>query len=434
MTAVRVGRSVIVSAAIAGALVACKSPPPNDVPDASESPQAKAEPAPLANVAVTANAPAGDAGPPPETLRADRELDPDPLAKDAGAGAWEMEALVRPVDPPPAFRGPETNIAAIDATKRKMEPRLVVDFTASRARIVLDAGAYALPLGTELRGRAEQYGWIVTLPDAAEYRVAAPGSLRALFDDRRLDVEPLAIAEVVDRGDGARRLGYRTRRVDVTNRAASATFEIARVPDAGEGGALLCRALLDWMNAPPSTRLCGPDDVPLHAEWRWAPPSSPSTRPGGAAGAGPALAFDATSLERRGDLAPTVFAAPPPGARFASPAFPLDAGESVVSAGDLASFRTGNADVPAARAIDGGVAPPASGLLVANGTDQLRFVWLDGVPVAWVTPGGRLSLTSLFRGRYGFAWRSFLADAVDPPITITVPSLVNTAIPDAGAP
>jgi hypothetical protein len=403
------------------ALAACRGGPPADVmTDAGVSPQAIAEPAPLANALVTASAApfAPEAGPPPVPLRADEAVSADPAAKDALG--WEMEASLHPVDPPPAFRGPETSIAAIDALKKRTEPRVVVDFTASRGRIVIASGAFALPADTELRARADRYGFFLLLPSTDQYRVVAPGALRALFDDRRIDVEPLASADVAVRGEGSRRLGYRTRRVDVINRAGAATFEVARVADTGEGGVLICRALLDLMNAPQSTPVCAADDVPLHVEWRWPNKSS--------------FAFDATSLEHRADLGATSLQAPPSSASFALPALPYVGAEAIASPSELASFRTAPAETPAPAAGDGGVKSPEAGLALGNVGDQLRFAWLDGAPVAWVAPAGKLALPSLLRGRYGFAWRSFLADAVDAPITIAAPSVLAAGGYDAGAP
>jgi hypothetical protein len=67
-----------------------------------------------------------------------------------------------------------------------------------------------------------------------------------------------------------------------------------------------------------------------------------------------------------------------------------------------------------------------------NTSDELRFAWLDGAPIAWLAPGARLALPGLLRGRYGFAWRTFLGDAYDAPITINVPGVQTTN--DAGAP
>jgi len=191
---------------------------------------------------------------------------------------------------------------------------------------------------------------------------------------------------------------------------------------------LLCRALLDLMNAPPSTAACGVDEVPLHVEWRWA------TKGG--------LVFEATTLAHRSDVPAIAMAAPPPGRSFAAPSLPQSGAAPFVDQGDLIAFRTAPAEVPSLpapasrslplpRALD---ASAPSGLTLANGSDEMRIAWLDGAPVAWIAPGGTVAFPSLFRGRYGFAWRTFLGDAYDAPITITVPSALSLSAGDAGAP
>jgi len=401
------------------ALLACRGGAGNDLPDAGVSPQAKAEPAQLENVAVSSSAQplTPDAGPLPVSLRPDEEAPPDTLSKDSSA--WEIEALLRTAEIPPAFRGPETAIVAIDAVKKKTELRLTIDLTASRVRIAMRGAGFTIPEGTELRARSDRYGHFLLLPHAGDYRVAAPGSLRALLGERRIDVEPLMLASVVERWDGARRLGYRTRRIEVTNRAATAVFELARIADAGEGGLLLCRMFLDLMNAPPSTPACGADEVPLHVEWRWA------TRG--------ALAFDAEVL-RRTDVAAGAMAAPPANLSFAPPTLPEIRAQAIAEPAELAAFRTAPApDVPATQP-DGSVVPVVAGLVLTNASDELRFAWLDGAPIAWLAPGARIALPSLLRGRYGFAWRTFLGDAYDAPITITLPVSQTARAGDAGVP
>ena len=147
-----------------------------------------------------------------------------------------MEATLRTAEVPPAFRGPETNIVAIDAAKKKTEPRLTIDFTASRARIVLASGGFVLPEDTALRARSDRYGHFLLLPGDRQYRFAAPGSLRALLGERRIDVEPLAA-----RGRRrARRRAPAARLSDAAHRGDEPrgdrdVFELARVADAGEG-------------------------------------------------------------------------------------------------------------------------------------------------------------------------------------------------------
>ncbi|MDP8999613.1 MAG: hypothetical protein M3O46_05820 [Myxococcota bacterium] len=387
-----------------------------ELPDAAPSPQASAEPAPLANVPATTSNARLDAGPRAEPLRSDRPLPPDvphDATRDTGTreapkelAGYSFQAVLRTGEGPPASKGPEINLTAIDAARRKTEARMAIDASQTRARFVL-SGGFVLPQGTQLRARVDRYGHLVVWPGESTYRVAEPGALRALLGERRLDVAPLSAADVRPSGEGARRLNMHTRRVEVSTRAANATLELASLRDAADGGVLVCRMLLDLMSASPSTEVCGSDDVPLHAELRW-------TTQG-------ALAFDVTSIVRRADLPAIDLAAPPASATFEAGSPPAAAGETLVTKADLAAFRNAPVDVAAASPRDAQPLPPESGLVVINSSDELRIAWIDGVAVAWVAPGGREWLSSLVRGRYVLQWRTFLGDVWEAPRTISVP-------------
>lgn len=146
------------------------------------------------------------------------------------------------------------------------------------------------------------------------------------------------------------------------------------------------------------------------------------------------LAFDTMSIDRRSDIAATTMTAPPANVSFTQPALPEPTSQMLIEPGELAAFRTAPAsDVPAALP-DASVLLPPAGLVLVNASDEIRFAWLDGAPVAWLAPGARIVLPSLLRGRYGFAWRTFLGDAYDAPITITVPGAETAHAADAGAP
>jgi hypothetical protein len=245
------------------------------------------------------------------------------------------------------------------------------------------------------------------LPQEDGYRVIEAGALRALVGERRLDVAPLSPAEVTTPGEGARRLNLRTRRVDVATRAAKTTLELAAFAGAGDGGALLCRFLLDLMGAPPSTAACATDEVPLHAELRWTTQGS--------------MVFDLTSITRRSDLPVADLATPPPTASFLAQPVPASGGEVLLPRAELAAFRTAAVDVPPAGPRDAQPPPPAEGLVLVNASDELKVAWVDGAPVAWVAPGARVALPSLLRGRYTVQWRTFLGDSWDAPEPVVVP-------------
>ena len=405
-----------------------------DPPGATTSPQANAQPAPLANVPTAAGETAtsngaGDAGPPPEPLRSDRALAADtpretvrePGAKEPRSdskelGGYAMQAVLHAGEGPPPQKGPEVNAQAIEAARRKLEARIAIEASQTRARFTL-SGAFVLPQATELRARADRYGHVMMLPGEDTYRVVEPGALRALLGERRFDVAPLSAAEVTPAGEGARRLNLRTRRVEVTTRGAKATLELAAFRDAGDGGALVCRLLLDLVGAPPSTAPCVSDEVPLHAELRWTTQGS--------------LAFDVTSIVRRVDLPATELAAPPATATFTAAPLPGSWGEPLLGKSELAAFRNGPIELPPPPGRDAQAPPPETGLVLVNSSDELRFAWLDGAPVAWVAPGGRVPLPALDRGRYVLQWRTFLGDAWEPPETVSVPGVSEMGA-DAG--
>jgi hypothetical protein len=406
--------------ALALALAACKGSAPDAqgaLGGAAPSPQATAEPAPFTNPPSPPNAGTlADAGPSPESLRTDLVVPPDVprelLAREAGSRdtrevpGYSMLAVLRTGEGPAALRAPEVNNAAIDAARRRAEARLAIDMSQTRARFVLTGGGFVLPQGTELRARLDRYGHLLLWPGEDTYRVAEPGSLRALLGERRLDVAPLSRGEVVDGGEGPRRLNLRTRRKEVSTRAAKATLEVATVHDVDDGGALVCRMLLDLMSASPSTAACENDEVPLHAELRW-------TTQG-------ALTFDVTSIVHRSDLVAQDLETPPATLAFTPSPPPDSPAETLVPRSELAAFRTAPIEIPPA--------PPrerehedAPGLTLLNSTDQLRVVWIDGAPAAWVAPGARLVLSSLLHGRYVVQWRTFLGDAWEPPATVVIP-------------
>src|SRR4029077_6215532 len=111
-----------------------------DLPDAAPSPQASAEPAPLANVLSATPSPGMDAGPRPEALRTDRPLPvdaPHESSRDAAARestretreppAYSMQAVLHAGEGAPASKSPEINASAIEAAKRKTEPHIEID-------------------------------------------------------------------------------------------------------------------------------------------------------------------------------------------------------------------------------------------------------------------------------------------------------------------
>ena len=400
------------------ALPACRAAP-SDLPDAATSPQAKAEPTPLTTLSSIASAAApgaaSNSGPAPEPLLPGTELAADlahevlhePSGRDPRElSGYALYAVLRTGEGPGPPKAPEVNSTAIEAARRKTESHLTIDVSQTRARFVLSAG-FVVPQGTELRARLDRYGHLLLWPGEATYRIVQPGALRALLGERRLDVAPLAAVEIRSVGEGTRRAGMRTRRIEVATRAAKATMEVATLRDAGDGGVLVCRMLLDLMSGAQSPPACGADDIPLHAEIRW------TTRG--------ALTFDVTTLTRRADFVAQDLAAPPAALTFMDAPPPAAPAETLIHKSEIVAFRTAAVDTPPTTARDAQVPPPENGLLLVNSSDELRVVWLDGALVAWVAPGERLSLPTIQRGRYALQWRTFLGDSWEPADLIVVP-------------
>ena len=98
---------------------------------------------------------------------------------------------------------------------------------------------------------------------------------------------------------------------------------------------------------------------------------------------------------------------------------------------ELAAFRSRALD-PAPDA--GGASAPGEGLIAANATDLLRYVLLDGVPIAWVPAGKETYVIGPQRGRYSVQWRTFLGDSVEPARTVELPARIVAGQADAPAP
>jgi hypothetical protein len=414
-----------------------------DPPEQPASPQAKAEPAPIASLPLAAASavvtPAVgvlDGGVVPQPLRADQALALDTTTKETtkeGVLGYTLEAIFRPSDVAPPAKGAEPQ--ALEAARKKTDTRLRIDVAPTHARIVLGAG-FVLPEGTEIRQRIDRFGHVVYRPDEGTYRVAAPGALRAVLGERRLDVAPESPAEVTHNGEGPRRFGRPTHKVEVATRAAKAFFELGHLTELGEGSTLLCRSLLELIGAPPATPVCTEGDVPLHADLHWTNPPVSFTQVGGGPVAAPAgggrgriagtLTFDVLSVTKRLDLTTSSLAVPPPQATFIEAPFPPEAARSLLSRAELSALRPPGTlgDTPK---------PPGTEarLSLLNSTDELRFVWLDGVAIAWLAPAGRLDVSGLVTGRYTLEWRTFLGDAIEAAETVTLPATSDLGGGDA---
>ncbi len=391
---------VLLVGAIAGCRANATAPEP---PEKRESPQASAQPAQL-SVAPTSSMGLGvgtESAARAAPLRSDEALTPDSTIRE-GVG-YALAASFRLADlagPPRAF---EVSQPGLEAAKRATDLRLSMELSATRVRVVFQGRGWVVPADTELRARTDRLGFIVVWPGAAAYRPLAPGSLRALLGERRFDVAPITHATIEARGEGPKRAGIRTRRVDVKSQAALASVDVGKLEGAADGGILLSRMLLELINAPATTSVCGSDEVPLHAELRWAD------------GRG-SLAFDVTSVVRRTDLSSTGLLVPPSSASLALEPLPTIGLGTMLTSGELGALRSMGVDVPTTA---GNASTDA--LVTVNATDELRLLFIDGVPAVWAAPGARGEIRGLHRGRYVMQWRTFLGDRVEPPTTLVVP-------------
>src|SRR5258708_32156810 len=132
------------------ACAACRGSGPDPV-DASPSPQAKAEPTPLANPPTPAStasaAPQGpDGATAPEPIPTDRALAADAPrdpAREPGARetvrdltGYVLQAVVRTGEGPGPPKAPEVNVPAIDVARRQTEARIALTLAARRARFL----------------------------------------------------------------------------------------------------------------------------------------------------------------------------------------------------------------------------------------------------------------------------------------------------------
>lgn len=397
------------------ALAGCRGNGSEGTPEKRESPQASAQPALLAAAtappSATPMATALEGGAPPSPLRGDEVLSADALSRESAG--YTLSAVLRATDVAAAPRAPEVNAAGLEAARKATDPRLAIDLAPSRMRVVLQGRGFVLPAGTEIRARADRYGHVVVWPGAESYRPLAPGGARALLGERRFDVAPITSAEVAQRGESGRRIGIRTHRVDVKTRAGEASFEVGKLEGVGEGGVLLCRLLLDLMNAPPGTAACLADEVPVRVELKWTDHGT--------------LVFELTGSLRRTDIPSATLVVPPATASFASSLFPISGVASLLSPPELAAFRQNDVDVPGSPNVTG------DALVVVNPSVELRMLYLDGVAIAWAAPNARGEIRGLHRGRYVAQWRTFLGDAVEPGVTLSVPGTLQFGVvPDAG--
>jgi hypothetical protein len=345
----------------------------------------------------------------------DRPLAADALTARDNAG-YSLSAVFRWGELPQPAAVPEVVPGAIKEALQKTDLTVDIDLaTSGRLRISLDSAAFPLPAHAEIRARTSYYGHVLVWPDGNSYRVLSPGSLRAMFAERRADVAPLLRAKVRP-STGQTVLSHRTLRADVDTSLGTLTLDQAPTPGSGTSGELLCRFLLELIGAEPTTEVCHTERVPLQALYRWE--------------AGGTLTFVVTSFSEKRELPLGYLYVPPAGAEFRPGELPPSSSGVFLTQSDLSRFRS--------RAVKGaapGPRAPGEGILADNQTTTLQYLVLDGVPVAWVRPKSRQYVIGPPPGRYSVAFRDFLGATVTPVQTVDLPAFVRvgTPDPDAGA-
>ncbi|MBK9261258.1 MAG: hypothetical protein IPM54_15810 [Polyangiaceae bacterium] len=422
------------------AALGCEAPTkaPAGAVDAGTSPNASILPAPLAAEAPPEPPDAGvpdgayglladstgrlilpdAAAPPPEMLRGDQPMTAEsPLLKDVAGASLEAVFRLRDVPAPP--KAPEVSQEGIKAAAALTAPKWKIDLTETgRMRIVFMSRAMPLPMNSELRARTDRYGHVVLWPNATDYRVVPPGAIRTVLGERRVDVTPMSPGTVKQQGEG-KRLGLATRKVEVTSALGSVRMELGKTNDVGEGGALLCRTLVEIVGVDPRTKVCASGEVPLSASYAW--------QDGGG------IDFEVTSLSKRTDIPTNEVLVPPPGATYQPSGLPQSPAGVFLTRDEVVAFRSAPLALPP---VDDPRAP-GEGFVAVNESDALAYFFLDGVPVVAVPPTEQRYVIGTARGRYVIQWRTFLGDRIGPSKTVALPARLSfgeSRDQDAGAP
>lgn len=360
---------------------------------------------------------------PPTALRPDRPLPLDPLARSELTGI-SLTMAMKWRDVPGAPRAPEVNAEGIARAAAATQFTILADVAQEgRVRLALEGRGFPLPPHTELRGRDDRYGTVLLWPEGDRYRPVAPGSLRALLGERRVDATPLSAGTVLrdvkarpPAIDGLAVEPNGAREVQIESSFGKLQLVFATVPEAGRGALPFCRLLLELGGIEPSSTVCKADELPLAARFDWK--------------GGGGIDLETKSAARRTDLEPQDLAVPPPSATYTIDGLPEVPFGVFLTRDELAAFRSKPA--PGPREPDA----PGEGYFADNQTDQLLYLVLDGVPTVAVPPRDSRYLIGTAPGSYVAQWRTFLGERVEPPATVVLPArlkvgVARTATPDA---
>jgi len=350
--------------------------------------------------------------PPPRAFREDEAPPRDTLAARDATGVT-LDAQWKWFDLPNPVPAPDLDADSIKNARQKAALMVTVDLaSAGRMRFTFASATFPLALHTELRARHDRYGHVLVWPDGNAYRVIPKGALRALFAERRADLTGL-LDPKPRRKEAGSMLGLPTTRIELSTPLGQLLLEQASIAGAGESGELLCRLLVELSGVMPSSLACAPDLTPLRAEYRAAERRR--------------ISFEVSSITRKQDMPLGFIYVPPVGAMFKPGELPPEASPVFLTRHELAKFRT--RDLAAARPSD---KAPGEGLTAVNRTDTLRYVLIDGVPVAWVRPHSEQYVIGPRPGRYLVSWRDFLGSEPETRKQVQLPARVVLGREDDG--
>ena len=418
MRALRGIRGFMALLALVAGLVACNDPPRSrPEPQATEpSPNASILPAPLASDVETRRAAQarvaasalGDAGAPapsatPRVLREDVQLPSDPQRPETGV---RLTARFSWLDLPPFPRLPETNVEGEHRLRESLAFQITFELSPQgRLRGVFGSEAFVLPRGSELRSRLEYLGHVLLWDSGTQYTLLPAGTLRAVLVEHRADAAPLVEPRITQVGHG-RVLGIATERSELTTPLGRLLIDQGAVPGAGPSGLLVCRLLGELITAEPTHNGCSRTKLPLRAELF-------------SAGGGHLL-FEVTKLEKDQPLEEASLTTTPAGAELVKGELPAGGPAVVLGKSKLSELRLR----PAPRDEKPDPLAPKAGLLLVNRSESLRYVLLDGVPIARVPARSDVHVDGLLPGKYGLVTLDFVGDDPTPLRIVALPARV----------
>lgn len=352
-----------------------------------------------------------DAGtPPPVPLTPDVGLPAEVLGREDLSGI-ALEAVFRWRQVPAPPKAPEVSAEGIAAAQKVTSLTMNIDLlSGGRMKLVMASRALPLPFRAEIRSRVDRYGHIAMWPGALRFRIVAPGALRPALGEGRVDVTPLSAGTKGATSTG-KRLGMSTRVVPLESPFGRIRLELASVPEAAQGGPLLCRALVELVSIDPKTPECRGDEVPVAASIDW--------EQGG-------IDFEVLTLTKRTDFPPGQALVPPPGAELEATGLPEAPLGVFLTNTELALMRNKDLDIKSQDP-----AAPGEGFIAQNHRATLTYLLIDGVAVAAVPPRDTRYVVGLRKGRYTAQWRTFLGDYIGPVDTLEVPGVARVGKPDA---